>query len=158
MPTVTPFLWFDDQLEAALARYAEVFDDFEVVDVRRWPDAMPERGGQVMSARFRLLEQEVMALNGGPHYTLTPAFSLFVACDGQDEIDRYWNALVEGGTPLMCGWLTDRFGVSWQIIPSELDQLLGDPDPERAGRATQAMLTMVKLDLAALRAAAAADG
>jgi len=104
-------------------------------------------------ARLRLAGQELVLLNGGPVYQLTPAFSLFVSVEGQDEVDRYWDALIDGGEPSRCGWLVDRFGVSWQIVPTALGRLMGDPDRERAGRVTQAMLGMVKLDVAALQAA-----
>ena len=109
--------------------------------------------GQVMLASFSLNGQEVMALNGGPVYELSPAFSFFVSCEDQDEVDRYWDALIEGGEPSECGWLVDRFGLSWQIVPTALGRLMSDPDRERAGRVMQAMLGMVKLDVAGLQAA-----
>jgi len=106
-----------------------------------------------MMASFRLAGQDFMGLNGGPMYAFTPAISLFVSCEGQDEVDYYWDRLVEGGSPSRCGWLVDRFGLSWQIIPTALGRLMGDPDPERAGRVMQAMLAMTKIEVAGLQAA-----
>jgi len=146
MPTITPFLWFDNQLEEAMSFYASVFGDSAVLGT-------PGPAGEVMMATFRLAGQDFMGLNGGPMYAFTPAISLFVSCEGQDEVDYFWDRLCEGGSPSQCGWLVDRFGLSWQIIPTALGRLLGDPDRERAGRVMQAMLGMVKLDIAGLQAA-----
>lgn len=154
MSKPTPFLWFNGRLEEAVAFYASVFPDSKVHQLERYPEGSPgDMAGQVMLASFSLNGQEVMALNGGPVYELTPAFSFFVSCEDQDEVDRYWEALLEGGEPSQCGWLTDQFGVSWQIVPTALGRLMGDPDRERAGRVMQAMLGMVKLDVAGLQAA-----
>ena len=146
MPTITPFLWFDNQLEDAVAFYTSVFGDSAV------PSSAGPSGGATM-ASFRLAGQDFMGLNGGPMYAFTPAISLFVSCEGQDEVDYYWDRLVEGGSPSRCGWLVDRFGLSWQIIPTALGRLMGDPDPERAGRVMQAMLAMTKIEVAGLQAA-----
>jgi predicted 3-demethylubiquinone-9 3-methyltransferase (glyoxalase superfamily) len=147
MPTITPFLWFDGRLGEALAFYTSVFDDSAVLE------RVPGPGDTVMMARLRLGGAELMALDGGPVYPLTPAFSLFVSVEGQDEVDRYWDALVEGGEAGRCGWLVDRFGLSWQVVPTILGQLMGDPNRERADRVVQAMLAMSKLDVAGLQAA-----
>lgn len=154
MATITPFLWFDDQLEAAVDCYTGLFGDAAVVSTSRYPEGVPGREpGSLMSATFRIGGQEVMGLDGGPDYVLNPAFSFFVTCEGQDEVDRYWDALLDGGQALQCGWLTDRFGVTWQIVPDLLMRLMGDPDPAKAGRVVQAMLQMVKLDCAGLQQA-----
>ena len=147
MPTITPFLWFDGRVAEAVRFYTTVFGDSAILEESPGPD------GELFMARLRLAGQELVLLNGGPVYQLTPAFSLFVSVEGQDEVDRYWDALIDGGEPSRCGWLVDRFGVSWQIVPTALGRLMGDPDRERAGRVTQAMLGMVKLDVAALQAA-----
>lgn len=148
MQKVRPFLWYDGQAEEAATFYTSLFADAEILE------RSPAGSGTVQSVTFRLAGQEYIAFNGGPHFTFTPAFSLFVTCDTQDEIDEYWAKLVAGGKPSRCGWLVDRFGVSWQIVPRDLGDLLQDPDRERAGRAFQAMMGMVKLDIAALRRAA----
>lgn len=148
MTSITPFLWFDDDLADAMDFYVSVFPDATIDSVSRAPD------GSVFGSTFRVAGQTLHGLNGGPGHPHTDAFSLFVLCADQAEVDRYWNALADGGTPVACGWITDRFGVSWQIIPERLQQLLSDPDRERAGRAMAAMLKMVKLDVAALDAAA----
>lgn len=142
-PTILPFLWFNDQAEQAARFYVSIFPGSKVLSASG------------MSVTFQLGGQTIMALNGGPHYRLTPAFSLFVSCKDQAEVDHYWEALLEGGGhPSRCGWLTDRFGLSWQVIPEALGQLLGDKDPARADRAMQAMMGMVKLDVQGLRDAA----
>jgi predicted 3-demethylubiquinone-9 3-methyltransferase (glyoxalase superfamily) len=149
MQKISPFLWFDHQAEEAAAFYVTLFEDSAVEEVRRMPD------GSVMGVSFRLAGQEVQALNGGGAHALSPAFSFFVRCDDQAEVDRLWSSLTaDGGEESMCGWLVDRFGLSWQIIPDRLMELLGDPDPGRAQRATQAMLRMQKIDVAALEEAA----
>jgi predicted 3-demethylubiquinone-9 3-methyltransferase (glyoxalase superfamily) len=154
MAKPTPFLWFNGRLEEAVTFYASVFPDSKVQQLERYPEGSPGgMDGQVMLASFSLNGQEVMALNGGPVYELSPAFSFFVLCDDQDEVDRYWDALLEGGEPSQCGWLVDRFGLSWQIVPTALGRLMSDPDRERAGRVMQAMLGMSKLDVAGLQAA-----
>jgi predicted 3-demethylubiquinone-9 3-methyltransferase (glyoxalase superfamily) len=155
MPTVTPFLWFDHRLEEAVTFYTTLFADGRVIHTSRYGPGGPQPAGTVMSMTFEIAGQRVMALNGGPMYTHTPAFSLFVSCRTQEEVDHYWSQLVEGGRPSQCGWLVDRYGLSWQVIPEALGRLLGDPDRARAGRAMQAMLQMQKIDVAALERAAA---
>jgi len=146
--TVTPFLWFDDNAEPALERYLSLFDDAELLDAQRHPD------GALFIASIRLQGQPLMLMNGGPDFQLNEAFSLSVGVETQDELDHLWDGLLEGGGhPTMCGWLVDAFGLSWQIVPTALPRLLGDPDREAAGRAQAAMLQMQKLDVAALQAA-----
>lgn len=153
---VTPFLWFDNQAEHAARRYTSLVPNSRINDVAHWGKGAHFPEGTVMSVTFELDGQQYIALNAGPHYKLNPAFSLFVSCDDQSEVDRYWHALLaDGGEASQCGWLTDRFGVTWQIVPKVLGRLLSDPDPARAGRAMQAMLGMVKLDISALERAAA---
>lgn len=144
--TITPFLWFVDNADAAIERYLKVFDDTELVSEQRMPD------GSLFIATIRLQGQELVLMNGGPAHSLSEAFSLSVAVDTQEEIDRLSAALIEGGGELtMCGWLNDVFGLSWQIVPRVLPELLGADDREAAGRAQQAMLQMQKLDIAALQ-------
>lgn len=145
---ITPFLWFDDQAEEATRFYVSLFEDSEVLSINRMGE-----DGPVITTSFRLAGQEFMALNGGPHYQFSEAFSMFVNCDSQEEVDRFWEALTEGGEPGRCGWLKDRYGLSWQVIPSTLGELLGDPDREKANRVMQAMLGMNKLEIAGLQAA-----
>ncbi|HQY34153.1 VOC family protein [Actinotalea sp.] len=155
MQTISPFLWFDDQAEQAAELYVSLFPDSRIVSVSRYPEGSPGPVGQAMSVTFELDGLGLQALNGGPAFTFTEAISLLVRVETQEEIDRLWDALTaDGGEPGQCGWLKDRWGLSWQIVPPVLFELLADPDPERAGRAMQAMLTMGRLDIAALRAAA----
>lgn len=154
MQKITPFLWFDDNAEEAMQFYVATFKNSSVGRVSRYGEAGPGKTGQVMSATFQLEGQEFHALNGGPKYTFTPAISLFVSCETQAEVDELWRRLSEGGAPQQCGWVTDRFGLTWQIIPQVLGQLLSDPDPGRSGRAMRAMLKMTKIDIAALKRAA----
>jgi len=156
MQKISPFLWFDGDAEEAANLYTSVFEDSEVTDTTRYPEGSPGPAGEVMSVTFRLQGQEFMALNGGPEYTFTPAISFFVNCEDQDEVDRLWKLLSDGGEPGPCGWLTDRFGVSWQIIPTILGELLSGPDGERSQRVMGAMLQMSKLDIQALKDAATA--
>jgi predicted 3-demethylubiquinone-9 3-methyltransferase (glyoxalase superfamily) len=147
MQTITPFLWFDTHAEEAMNFYASVFPHSKVISVSR-------AQGKVMSVVFELNGQRLMGLNGGPMYAFTEAISLFVGCDSQAEIDRLWGRLTsDGGSPGRCGWLKDRYGLSWQIVPNELGGLLSDPDPAAAGRVVQATLQMNKIDLAALQRA-----
>lgn len=153
MHTITPFLWFDGKAEEAMRFYASIFDDAEVLEVSRLPDGAPGQEGPLVMGRFRVAGQEFIALNGGPMYTFSPAVSFFVSCETQEEVDRIWERLLEGGEAEQCGWLRDRYGLSWQVIPSLLGRLLGDPDPARAQRVMQAMLQMVKIDSAALQRA-----
>jgi predicted 3-demethylubiquinone-9 3-methyltransferase (glyoxalase superfamily) len=150
---ITPFLWFDHQAEEAAAFYTSIFPDSKIVKVVRYGPAGPGVPGTVMTVEFQLEGQTFVALNGGPIFQFTEAISFVVNCQTQDEVDRYWEKLTEGGGQVQCGWLKDRFGVSWQIVPSELPELLGDPDPERSTRVMKAMLTMKKLDIRALKEA-----
>jgi predicted 3-demethylubiquinone-9 3-methyltransferase (glyoxalase superfamily) len=150
---ITPFLWFDDQAEEAMTFYTSIFENSKVVNVSRYGEAGPGRAGTVMTATFELAGQQFIALNGGPQFKFTEAISLFVNCETQEEVDELWEKLSEGGEKGPCGWLKDRYGLSWQIVPSALGKLLGDEDPEKAGRVMQAMLKMSKLDIAALQQA-----
>lgn len=150
---ITPFLWFDGDAEEAMNFYVSTFRNSRVGRVTR-SGGGPGTQGAVVSATFQLEGQEFHALNGGPQYKFTPAISLFVSCETQDEVDELWARLSEGGTPKQCGWVQDRFGLSWQIIPTILGTLLGDPDPGRSQRAMRAMLAMTKIDIAALKRAA----
>jgi len=143
--SVAPFLWFNDNAEEALAYYTDVFANSEIVDVTRM-DVPSMPNGDFLIGTIRIEDLTITIMNGGPSFTLNEAFSLAVSCEGQDEVDYYWNALVEGGTPSQCGWLKDRFGLSWQIVPTLLPQLLGDSDPIRAGRVRDAMLAMGKIE------------
>ncbi|HEY6079797.1 MAG TPA: VOC family protein [Polyangiaceae bacterium] len=145
---ITTFLTFNDQAEAVALLYTSIFAGSKITS------RTPGPGGTVMAVTFELAGQEMMALNGGPSFKFEQGFSLFVSCETQAEVDAYWNALTEGGSEQPCGWLKDKFGVSWQIVPTVLPRLLSDPDRERAGRAIQAMLGMKKLDIAALERAA----
>lgn len=154
MHKITPFLWFDQQAEEAMLFYTSIFKNSKVGEVQRYGEGGHGKAGSVMTASFELEGQAFTALNGGPYYSLTPAVSFFINCQDQQEVDHYWNHLVEGGKPLQCGWLTDRFGVSWQVVPEALGRLLNQPDKAAAGRVMQAMLKMVKLEVAVLEAAA----
>ncbi|MBA3812500.1 MAG: VOC family protein [Caulobacteraceae bacterium] len=153
MPTIHPFLWFDDQAEAAMNFYVSVFEDSKIDQVMRYGEGGPGPAGSVMTASFQLGGQRFTALNGGPHFKFTEAVSFVVTCADQAEVDRFWDKLSEGGAPGQCGWLKDKFGLSWQIVPSEMPELLGGPDPDKAKRAMEAMMKMTKLDIAALKAA-----
>ena len=154
MPTITPFITFNNQAEEAVNFYMSIFKHSKVISMSRYPDGMPGMGGQVMSATFELDGREYFALNGGPHFVPSEAFSLFVSVKTQAEVDELWDKLTaDGGEPGRCGWLKDKFGLSWQIIPTALGEFLGDADPEKAGRALQAMMQMNKIDIAALQAA-----
>ena len=155
MPKITPWLWFDTQSEEAATFYTSLFDNSRITGVDRYGDAGPGPAGSVMSVSFELDGQPMAALNGGPQYEFTEAISFQVGCESQDEVDRLWNALTDGGVEGPCGWCKDRFGVSWQIVPTRLHELLSDPDPERAQRAMRAMFEMKKIDIAALERAAA---
>jgi predicted 3-demethylubiquinone-9 3-methyltransferase (glyoxalase superfamily) len=154
MPKITPFLWFDDQAEAAANLYVSLFPNSRITGETRYGAAGPGPAGQVMTVEFDLDGQSFIALNGGPYFQFSEAVSFDVACQDQAEIDRYWDALIaDGGKPSQCGWLKDRFGLSWQITPKILGKLLADPDREKANRANAAMLKMVKLDIAELQRA-----
>jgi predicted 3-demethylubiquinone-9 3-methyltransferase (glyoxalase superfamily) len=153
MPKITPFLWFDSNAEEAMNFYVSVFKNSKVVRVTRYGEASPGPKGTVMSATFQLDGQDFFALNGGPKYTFTPAISLFVNCETQQEVDELWKKLSEGGKKERCGWLNDKYGLSWQIIPSVLGKLLGDKDAAKSKRVMQAMLQMDKIDIARLQQA-----
>ena len=151
---ITPCLWFDTQAEDAATFYTGIFKDSEVLEVSRYGSSGPRPEGTVMVVRFRIEGHDFVALNGGPEFTFSEAISFQVSCNSQEEIDELWTKLTDGGEESQCGWLKDRFGLSWQIIPANLGEILGDPDPERSQRAMKAMLGMVKLDIAELRRAA----
>jgi predicted 3-demethylubiquinone-9 3-methyltransferase (glyoxalase superfamily) len=156
MPKITPWLWFDTQGEEAAEFYTSLFPNSKIVEVTRYGSANPRQEGTVMTVLFTLDGQRVGALNGGPQYTFNEAVSFMVECADQDEVDRYWDALSEGGEEGPCGWLKDRFGLSWQIVPKALPELLGDPDREKAQRVMAAILKMRKIEIAGLEAAAQA--
>jgi predicted 3-demethylubiquinone-9 3-methyltransferase (glyoxalase superfamily) len=150
---ITPFLWFDGCAEHAAQHYVSIFDDAKILRTTRYNAAGPGPEGAVMVVEFALAGQEFVALNGGPQFPFTEAISLVVNCETQEEVDRYWARLAEGGQEGPCGWLKDRFGVSWQVVPIALTRMMQDADPEKARRATEAMLQMKKLDLARLERA-----
>lgn len=151
MQKITPFLWFDHQAEEAAEFYTGIFKNSKILTISRYPEGGLGQPGSVMSVSFELEGQEFNALNGGPYFTFTPAISFFVNCATQDEVDWYWEKLLEGGEAQQCGWLTDRYGISWQIVPDLLGRLLADPDPVKAARVNQAMLGMIKLDVQKLQ-------
>ena len=156
MHKITPFLWFDDQAEEAANLYVSLFPNSKITSVTRYGATGPGESGKVMTVGFQLDGMPVTALNGGPLFPFSEAVSFVVDCEDQAEVDRFWDALLsDGGRPSQCGWLKDRFGFSWQIVPKALPRLLGDPDPAKAERVTAAMLQMVKLDVAGLTRAAA---
>jgi predicted 3-demethylubiquinone-9 3-methyltransferase (glyoxalase superfamily) len=156
MGTITPCLWFDTEGEEAATFYTSVFPNSRILEVARYPEAAPRPAGTVMTVTFALDGQEFVALNGGPEFTFNEAISFQVSCKDQDEVDSYWGRLSEGGQEGPCGWLKDRFGVSWQIVPTRLDELLADPDRDKSQRVMRAMLSMGKIEIAALEDAAAA--
>ena len=156
MKQITPFLWFDKEAEEAANFYVSVFPNSKLGTIARYGEAGPREAGMVMTVDFELNGQGFVALNGGPDFKFTEAVSFAISCETQDEVDRYWAKLSEGGEEGPCGWLKDRYGLSWQIIPSALPRLLGDPDPERSQRVMAAMMTMKKIDIGALEKAAAA--
>ncbi len=153
MQKITTFLTFNNQAEEAVNLYVSIFPNARILHINRYGEGAPVPAGTVMSAAFELEGQQFTALNGGPHFTFSDGISLFVNCQSQEEVDELWEKLSAGGAPGRCGWLKDRFGVSWQIIPSALGGLLGDPDPVKAQRVMGAMLQMSKIDIAALRRA-----
>jgi len=153
MQKITPFLWFDSQAEEAMNFYVSIFRNSKVLTVNRYGDAGPGPKGTVMTANFLLDGQEFVVLNGGPQYKFTPAISFVVNCESQQEVDEYWDKLSAGGREDQCAWLQDKFGVSWQIVPTVLVKLLSDPDPIKAQRVMAAMMKMKKIDIAALKRA-----
>jgi predicted 3-demethylubiquinone-9 3-methyltransferase (glyoxalase superfamily) len=156
MEKITPFLWFDTEGEDAARFYASVFPNSKIGEIARYGSAGPRPEGTVMTVSFELDGQRFVALNGGPEFTFSEAVSFLVNCDTQDEVDSYWSALSEGGEEGPCGWLKDKFGLSWQIVPKRLPELLADPDRERAQRVMEAMLKMKKIEVDELERAAAA--
>jgi predicted 3-demethylubiquinone-9 3-methyltransferase (glyoxalase superfamily) len=153
MQKITPFLWFDGKAEEAMNFYVSIFKNSKIGHVSRYTDAGPGPKGSVMSASFVLEGQEFYALNGGPQFKFTPAISLFVNCETQQEVDDLWNKLSEGGREDQCGWLQDKYGLSWQLIPTALGKMLGDRDAAKASRVMQAMLKMKKIDIKGLQQA-----
>jgi predicted 3-demethylubiquinone-9 3-methyltransferase (glyoxalase superfamily) len=157
MQKIVTYLWFDDQAEEAATLYTSLFKDSKIVNVSRYDEAAAKASGRpvgsAMTVAFELAGQEFLALNGGPQFPFTEAISLLVNCETQEEVDRLWEKLGEGGEPGQCGWLKDRYGLSWQIVPTALGQLIGGPDAEGAQRAVGAMLQMQKLDIATLQKA-----
>jgi predicted 3-demethylubiquinone-9 3-methyltransferase (glyoxalase superfamily) len=153
MQKITPFLWFDTQAEEAANFYVSIFKNSKIETVSRYGDAGPGPKGSVMVIQFQLEGQRFTALNGGPLFSFTPAISLLVDCQTQDEVDDLWRKLSAGGKPDRCGWLKDKYGLSWQIIPSALGKLMSDPDPEKSKRVMQAMLQMDKIDIKRLEQA-----
>ena len=153
----TTCLWFDGQAEEAAHYYTSIFESSKLGRVGRYTDAGPGPAGTVLAVEFELNGQKFVALNGGPEFTFNEAISFQIHCDDQDEIDYYWTKLSEGGQEVACGWLKDRYGVSWQVIPTVLVDMIGDPDAEKATRASEAMLSMTKFDIAALEKAYAGE-
>jgi predicted 3-demethylubiquinone-9 3-methyltransferase (glyoxalase superfamily) len=154
MPKITTFLTFNDRAEEAVELYTSVFEDSKITATNRYPEAGGAgTPGQLMTASFELAGREFVALNGGSSFTFSQGISLLVSCETQEEVDHYWDRLSEGGEPGPCGWLTDKFGVSWQVAPRVLGEMLSDPDPEKAGRVMQAMLQMRKIEIDELRRA-----
>jgi predicted 3-demethylubiquinone-9 3-methyltransferase (glyoxalase superfamily) len=153
MQKITPFLWFDGKAEEAARFYTSVFKNSTMLSVSRFGEAGPGPQGSVMTVAFELDGEKFVALNGGPTYTFSPAISFVVDCETQQEVDHYWERLSEGGEEVQCGWLKDKYGLSWQIVPTVLPELLQDKDPEKRKRVMAAMLKMVKLDIEALKRA-----
>ncbi|HEV8483323.1 MAG TPA: VOC family protein [Blastocatellia bacterium] len=153
MQKITPFLWFDNNAEEAMNFYVSVFKNSEIVSVTRYGEGGPGPKGTVMTGTFHLDGQDFMALNGGPHFKFTEAISLFVNCETQQEVDELWEKLSEGGAKSQCGWLKDKYGLSWQIVPKVLGELLNDKDPEKSKRVMEALLKMTKLDIKTLKRA-----
>ena len=154
MPKITPFLWFDDQAEEAMNFYVSVFENSEIVNITRWPEGVPGRpAGTVLTGRLLIDGQEFAVLNGGPEFKFNQAVSFVVNCTTQDEVDYFWGRLSEGGREIECGWLQDKYGLSWQITPVQLVEMLRDPDPAKASRVMQAMMQMQKIDIGKLKEA-----
>ncbi len=153
MQQITPFLWFDTNAEEAMNFYVSIFKNSKVLGIARYGDAGPGPKGTVMVASFELNGQKFTALNGGPRFKFTEAISFVIDCKGQEEVDHYWSSLTEGGEESMCGWLKDKFGLSWQVVPHKLIELMQDKDPKKAANVMQAMLKMRKIDIAVLQEA-----
>ena len=153
MQKVTPFLWFNGNAEEAMHFYTSIFKNAKITSLNRYGKGGPAPEGTVIYGTFEIEGQQFMALNGGPEFSFTPAISLYVNCNTQEEVDELWDKLSEGGSDARCGWLKDKFGLSWQIIPAILGKLLYDSDPEKSGRVMHAMLQMEKLDIAGLQRA-----
>jgi predicted 3-demethylubiquinone-9 3-methyltransferase (glyoxalase superfamily) len=153
MQKITPFLWFDGNAEEAMNFYTSTFKNSKIVNIKRYGDAGPGPKGSVMTCSFQIEGQQFMALNGGPHFKFTPAISFFVNCETQKEVDELWEKLLPGGETMQCGWLKDKFGVAWQIIPKALGELLGDKDPQKSQRVMKAMMKMIKIDVEGLQRA-----
>ncbi|HEY2745018.1 MAG TPA: VOC family protein [Polyangia bacterium] len=152
MSKITPFLWFDTQAEEAANYYVALFRNSKIRQVTRYPTGSPRPEGSVMTVAFSIEGQEFVALNGDRPFELTPAISFFVHCETQADIDRYWDRiLADGGKEMACGWITDKFGIAWQIVPADIMQIIGNPDRAKAARAMAAMMTMIKLDADKLR-------
>lgn len=154
MTQITPMLWFDTQAEDAARFYVSLFPNSEVTHISHYTDAGPRERGMVLTVEFTLDGQRFTALNGGPEFTFSEAISFVISCKDQEEVDSYWSKLTDGGEEGPCGWLKDRFGLSWQVVPAGFEELMTDPDEGRRDRAMRAMLSMKKLDLAAIKAAA----
>ena len=153
MQKITPCLWFDGRAEEAVKFYTSIFRSSKIGDIARYGEVGPGEKGSVMTATFEIEGQQFMALNGGPDFKFTPAVSFVVHCKTQEDVDDYWGKLLDGGAPQQCGWLTDRFGLSWQIVPAILPEMLQDKNPEKSRRVMEALLRMVKLDIKALKQA-----
>ena len=153
MPKITPFLWFDNQAEEAANFYASIFKNSKILTISRYGEAGPGPKGSAMTVSFQLDGQEFIALNGGPHFKFTEAISFIVDCKTQQEVDQFWEKLSTGGQESQCGWLKDKYGLSWQIIPAILSEMLKDPDPQKSKRVMEAMLKMKKIDIQALKQA-----
>lgn len=154
MPKITPSLWFDTQAEEAAAFYCSIFPNSRILSTAPYPEGSPGPTGETMLVEFELDGQRFTGINGGPQFAFTEAVSFQIGCADQEEVDYYWDTLTAGGEESMCGWLKDRYGLSWQVVPAGMDELFSDADPDRAQRAMQAMLAMRKLDIDAMRAAA----
>jgi predicted 3-demethylubiquinone-9 3-methyltransferase (glyoxalase superfamily) len=154
---IVPSLWFDTEAEAAAQFYTSVFKNSSILNVTHYTEAGPREAGSVMTVEFELDGQRFIGINGGPQFTFDEAISFQITCETQDEVDYYWDKLTDGGSEGPCGWLKDKFGLSWQVVPTGMAEVFADPDPDRARRAMQAMFGMTKLDIAALRSAATAS-
>jgi len=154
MPKITPNLWFDTESEEAAEFYTGIFPNSRIVNVTHYTEGAPREAGMVMTVEFELDGQRFVAINGGPEFKFDEAISFEITCKDQEEIDYYWDRLTDGGKEVQCGWLTDRFGLAWQVVPEGMDEVFSDPDKSRSERAMKAMLGMVKLDIGELRRAA----